>query len=93
MERGFLLVDDMLVGGELAAAQAAYNRQMEPARAQWMDALARGVQQGDQFEGKEVVIAAVIAVSSFYPCDVVIDSRELETTVIPNLEICIVGER
>ena len=70
MERGFLLVDDMLVGGELAAAQAAYNRQMEPARAQWMDALARGVQHGDQFEGKEVVIA----VSSFYPCDVAINA-------------------
>jgi hypothetical protein len=79
LERGFLLVDDMLVGGELAAAQAAYNRQMEPARAQWLDALARGVQQGDQFEGKEVVIA----VGSFDPCDVVIDKfRQLSSLLI-----------
>ena len=55
LEHGFLLVDDMLVGNELAAAQAAYTRLMEPARVQWLAAREQGLQKGDEFEGQVIV--------------------------------------
>ena len=40
LENGFLFVDNVLAGVELAAAQSAYTRSMEPEREAWAAALA-----------------------------------------------------